>query len=118
MTYTLEGQSLICIGIVPEADMWTIVASCSLAWTLSRGDIVTSVLCVTKDVRLSGWTIELLADEGSATELHEDSVLLDLPVHPEKTEAGNVRQFFYEGQSRVPSDGLDTSVSMLQESRS
>lgn len=42
--YISVGESFTSIGIVPAADMWTTVATCSADLRLSRGDTVTSVL--------------------------------------------------------------------------
>ncbi len=70
--------------------MWTTVAVCSVALTLSHDETVTSVLCVTNEFSLKGCTIfpELVGD--SVIELppvEVDSLLVDLPVHPENTES-------------------------------
>jgi hypothetical protein len=71
--------------MAPAEEMRTTVATCSIALTLSLGDIVASVLCVINDVGLKGWTIlPLLVD---STELHVDSVFLDRPVRPENTDS-------------------------------
>lgn len=43
-THSFDGESRTCMGIVPAAEMWTIVASCSEMLTLSRDETVTSVL--------------------------------------------------------------------------
>jgi hypothetical protein len=56
-----------------------------------------------------------LAELGSGTEFHDESVLLDRPVHPENTESDNVKLVLCVGSSNLPSEGLDTSVSVLSE---
>ena len=76
------------MGIVPADEIRTIVASCSTALTLSRGETVISVLCVTNDVGLKGWTILPLAVD--STELQVDSVFRDRPVRPENTDSDTV----------------------------
>lgn len=70
---------------MPAEEMRTTVASCSTAWTLSRGETVTSVLCVTNEVGLKGWTILLLVVD--STELQVDSVFLDRLVRLENTDS-------------------------------
>jgi hypothetical protein len=74
------------MGMVPAAVMWTTVATCSVSFTLSRGETVTSVLRVMKDVGLKG-CVNLLPLAVDLTELHVDSVFLERPVHPEKTDS-------------------------------
>lgn len=76
---------------MPAADIWTTVASCSPALTLSCDDTVTSVLWVTNDVRLTGWTLEPFADAGSVMALHEESVLTDRLALPDKTDSRHVK---------------------------
>jgi hypothetical protein len=73
------------MGIVPADEIRTIGASCPTALTLSRGETVISVLCVTNDVGLKGWTILPLVVD--STELQVDSVFRDRPVRPEKTDS-------------------------------
>jgi len=63
----------------------TTLASCSAALTLSRGEIVIFVLCVTNDVGPKGWTnLSLVVD---STELQVDSVFRERPVRPENTDS-------------------------------
>jgi len=79
------GDSWTCTGIVPAEEIRTTVASCSTALTLSRGEIVTSVLCVTNEFGLKGCTILPLVVD--STELQVDSVFVDRPVRPENTDS-------------------------------
>ena len=74
-----------CIGTVPAEEIRTTFATCSTAFILLLGDIVTSVLCVTNNVGLKGCTN--LPLEVDSTELQVDSVFLDLPVLPENTDS-------------------------------
>lgn len=49
---------------------------------------MTSVLCVTNEVGLKGWTtLPLVVD---STELQVESVFVDLPVRPENTDSDTI----------------------------
>lgn len=57
ITYaSLLDEACTSIVLALDAEMWTMVAACSEASTPSLDDIVTSVLRVTNESSLKGWT--------------------------------------------------------------
>ena len=89
-THDFFGLSRISIGTDAAAEMLTTVAICSSARTLSRGDTVISVLCVTKELALRDWTSLPWLIGDSITELHVESAAFDRSVHPEKTDSETI----------------------------
>ena len=75
------------------------VALCSNGSTCSLDCTVTSVLWVTKDFGLKGCTIGALLP--SMIEPQDDSVAVDLPVHPENTEPENDKQLHVNGTTHT-----------------
>ncbi len=69
---------------MPGEEIRTTVANCSTPLTLSRGETVTSVLCLANEVGLNGCTILPLVVD--STELQVESVFVDRPVRPENTD--------------------------------
>jgi hypothetical protein len=88
--YLLEGESASCEEAVPEEEMCTVVVTSSPLFKLPRGDTVTSVLCVTKDVGLKGCTIRVGLQEDSTTELQLERVCWDRLAHSEKMDSETI----------------------------